>query len=64
MAGNEAAKPRREKSYDDEPVSSVHRCDSFRIADAKLYAKYATFLRSDEKKLKEYRVFYVPLPSK
>lgn len=49
MAGNEAAKPRREKSYDDEPVSSVHRCDSFRVADAKLYAKYATFLRSDEK---------------
>lgn len=63
MAGNEAAKPRREKSYDDEPVSSVHRCDSFRIADAKLYAKYATFLRSDEK-LNEYRVIYVPLPSK
>lgn len=63
MAGNEAAKPRREKSYDDEPVSSVHRCDSFRIADAKLYAKYATFLRSDEK-IKLISRFYVPLPSK
>ena len=50
MSGNEAAEPRREKSYDDELVNSVHRCDSFRIAGAKLYAKYATFLRSKEKK--------------